>query len=273
MGPAGAGLVRARFDQAVTAEIGPSQQRLAVGIHGELRSGSIRTRCRQYHRALPAGAGNEALLAQPRAAATDDYGLTARFDTDAHRRSRSVEYRTLATGGHRRVRGLPRSRLDAPGSPHRARCSTPRRECHTRIVDGDLRPCSATRVQRLRCFPNACRACIAASDPVETCTDEPCCLLTQSSASDTDASCECLAADDCAAEAESRRQTSVVSQCPPPAEGAPPACAAEAENCRADYLDDNELVGCCAGSICRANARGVPVCQAASETELASAQE
>lgn len=40
-----------------------------------------------------------------------------------------------------------------------------------------------------------------------------------------------------------------------------------------DYLDDNELVGCCAGSICRANARGVPVCQAASETELASAQE
>jgi hypothetical protein len=109
------------------------------------------------------------------------------------------------------------------------------------------------------------------SDEVEACFDTSCCLLTQSSASDTDASCDCVPdITDCDAEAKSRRSTQVVSQCPPPGEGPesmPSACAAAGENCRQSYLDANHLSGCCGGSICKNNATGVPVCQAATAKE------
>lgn len=82
---------------------------------------------------------------------------------------------------------------------------------------------------------------------------------------------ECIEGDasSCEAEAASRRDTKVVDRCPPGADA--PACAALAENCRQQYLDDNGLAGCCDGSVCRANAEGVPICQAASAEEVALA--
>jgi hypothetical protein len=65
------------------------------------------------------------------------------------------------------------------------------------------------------------------------------------------------------------RRASVVAQCPPPAEVEPGPCAKAGENCRYDYLHQHKLDGCCAGSICSANADHIPVCQAASEEDVA----
>lgn len=107
------------------------------------------------------------------------------------------------------------------------------------------------------------------SDEVDDCLDTSCCLLTQTSSDDSAALCECLGSvGDCNAEAKSRRNTSVVTQCPPPGEGKQAKCAADGENCRPDYLRENELSGCCDGSVCKTNAAGVPVCQSATENEL-----
>jgi hypothetical protein len=110
---------------------------------------------------------------------------------------------------------------------------------------------------------------------VDACFDTSCCLLTQSAASDVDATCECLVgAGDCEAEAKSRRQTAVVGQCPPAGEGPEPLqCAADGENCRQQYLDQNQLSGCCQGSICKVNSAQVPVCQSATEDELSALTE
>ena len=107
-----------------------------------------------------------------------------------------------------------------------------------------------------------------------SCIGYGCCLLTQPSTGG-EKTCTCSdAISSCDAEAASRRDTTVVSQCPPPGEGPPPeACAKAGENCRYDYLDKNELAGCCDGTICRANADGVPTCTAASAEEQALARQ
>jgi hypothetical protein len=109
--------------------------------------------------------------------------------------------------------------------------------------------------------------------PVEVCASDGCCLLTEQETDFAYASCECFEGDatSCEAEAASRRNTTVVDRCPPGADA--PACAALAENCRQEYLDDNGLAGCCDGSICRTSTEGVPVCQAASAEEVALAEQ
>lgn len=111
---------------------------------------------------------------------------------------------------------------------------------------------------------------VGGTGEVQACFDTTCCLLTQTSDTDVKATCECLASEDCSAEAASRRNTQVVAQCPPPGEGAPPtseACAAAGENCRYTYLKENGLSGCCEGSVCKNNSTGIPVCQAATKEE------
>jgi hypothetical protein len=110
---------------------------------------------------------------------------------------------------------------------------------------------------------------INSSSPVDDCLDTSCCLLTQTSSADAGATCTCLTTfSDCDAEAKSRRNTAVVRQCPPPGEGPQGQCAVDGENCRHSYLEQNELSGCCEGSVCKVNSAGVPVCQAASDDEL-----
>jgi hypothetical protein len=42
-------------------------------------------------------------------------------------------------------------------------------------------------------------------------------------------------------------------------------------NCRSNYLGQNDLEGCCEGTLCRADANGIPICQTASPEELALA--
>jgi hypothetical protein len=128
----------------------------------------------------------------------------------------------------------------------------------------------------------SCRAYIdspgqaaAVFNEVEACFDTSCCLLTQSSANDSDALCECLPdVADCAAEAKSRRGVEQVSQCPPPGEGpeASTLCAAPGENCGQSYLDQNQLSGCCQGLVCKPNSADVSVCQEATEKELGYAE-
>jgi hypothetical protein len=50
-------------------------------------------------------------------------------------------------------------------------------------------------------------------------------------------------------------------------------CAAELENCRPDYLEENELSGCCEGTRCKLGPGDVPICQVADAEELALAME
>jgi len=109
----------------------------------------------------------------------------------------------------------------------------------------------------------------------EACSAADCCLLVQTSASDRDATCECLASNDCQAEADSRRDAQVVEQCPPAGEvvKSPVACAAEGENCRQQYLQQNQLEGCCEGTVCKPGSGDVPVCQAATAEEQSAARE
>jgi hypothetical protein len=105
------------------------------------------------------------------------------------------------------------------------------------------------------------------SNHVEACFGYPCCLLSEE---DPEApTCACLETTNCAAEAATRPGATPVAQCPPDAK--PPACAAPGENCRYDYLATHDLAGCCTGTICAANADGVPVCQAATEQQTAYA--
>jgi hypothetical protein len=107
------------------------------------------------------------------------------------------------------------------------------------------------------------------SHQVDSCLglDLSCCLMTNKATDFILRTCECVQTSNCQAEAQSRTQTTVVATCPPDAK--PPACAAMNENCRFDYLQQNELAGCCEGTLCRADANGVPVCQTASDGELA----
>jgi len=117
---------------------------------------------------------------------------------------------------------------------------------------------------------------VAGGNPVDQCLITDCCLLTQTSALDTSATCECLASSgtSCDAEAKSRRGAQVVNQCPPEGEapGATKACAANGENCRQQYLDAIALSGCCIGTVCKPNADEVPVCQTATADEQALAR-
>jgi hypothetical protein len=106
---------------------------------------------------------------------------------------------------------------------------------------------------------------------VDVCDDHPCCLLTNHETMASTADCTCIESPDCQAEAASRSGASVVPACPPGVQVTPPACAATNENCRPDYLAQNGLVGCCAGTLCKTGSNGIPVCQAASDAELAQA--
>jgi hypothetical protein len=111
---------------------------------------------------------------------------------------------------------------------------------------------------------------VSARPSVVACATYDCCLLTERETEYSFASCECSnTATSCEAEAASRRNVSVVERCPPGS--ALPPCAAAGENCRPEYLSQNELTGCCAGLLCRANAAGVPTCQPGSPEELAQA--
>lgn len=103
-----------------------------------------------------------------------------------------------------------------------------------------------------------------------------CCLLTERGTDAISAECVCFDTEaSCDAEAASRRNTTAVSECPPPGavERVSPACAAIGENCRGSYLEQNELSGCCPGTICRPNDEQVPVCAVATEEEIQRAAE
>jgi hypothetical protein len=129
--------------------------------------------------------------------------------------------------------------------------------------------------RRWDCFEyrNAC-GCIALgpSDSVASsgrevarCESYACCYLTGSG---TDASCDCDQSTACDSEVESRRDAERVASCPPPAEQEPVRCAAEGENCRASYLSEQRLEGCCSGLLCEPNDEGVPLCQRGSAAEI-----
>jgi hypothetical protein len=111
----------------------------------------------------------------------------------------------------------------------------------------------------------------AISGTAEPCTGFSCCILTESGDSESSATCECFdTTSSCAEEAATRRNASVVSQCPPVEEDTyTPACAAQGENCRPEYLATQGLHGCCSGTICKTTAGGIPICQTASTQEVA----
>jgi hypothetical protein len=142
-----------------------------------------------------------------------------------------------------------------------AACSDPKGEVERDWICFESGSCSCHVVK-----PNTVSG---GSNKVDACFDTSCCLLTQTSASDLKATCECLTdVEDCNAEAASRRGVEVVTQCPPPGEGPEAgACAAAGENCRQSYLEQNELAGCCEGTVCKGNSAGIPVCQAATAEE------
>lgn len=144
-----------------------------------------------------------------------------------------------------------------------AACSDPKGEVDRDWICFESSSCSCHVVK-----PNTVSG---GSNKVDACFDTSCCLLTQTSASDLEATCECLTdVEDCNAEAASRRGVEVVTQCPPAGEAPeskPAACAAAGENCRQSYLAQNELAGCCEGTLCKSNAAGIPVCQAATAEE------
>ncbi len=105
---------------------------------------------------------------------------------------------------------------------------------------------------------------------VTHCVGYRCCLLTEpDDGHATSCSCEDLDAD-CDAEAATRPGTQVVEQCPPADEDPLlEACAEESINCRASYLEEQGLLGCCPGLICKANDDGVSVCLPPSDDEEA----
>jgi hypothetical protein len=150
-----------------------------------------------------------------------------------------------------------------------AACSDPKGEVERKWICFESSSCSCHVVK-----PNTVSG---GSDKVDACFDTSCCLLTQSSKSDLSATCECLPdIEDCDAEASSRRGVEVVTQCPPAGEAPeskPAACAAAGENCRQSYLAQNELAGCCEGTLCKSNASGIPVCQAATAEEQSLLEE
>ena len=113
---------------------------------------------------------------------------------------------------------------------------------------------------------------VGSSNPVVSCATYGCCLLTERETELSFASCECFNTDvSCEAEAATRRDVSVVERCPPGS--ALPPCAAAGENCRPEYLGQNDLAGRCAGLLCRPNEAGVPTCQPGTAEELALATE
>lgn len=98
------------------------------------------------------------------------------------------------------------------------------------------------------------------SEPeVLACRPFSCCLY-EASAEPGSRDCECEdLATDCQAEASSRPGTTVVPTCPP-GEIDTSRCAASGVNCREDFLQEQNLLGCCPGLTCQMNAEGVPVC-------------
>jgi len=130
--------------------------------------------------------------------------------------------------------------------------------------------------RRWDCFEhrNAC-GCIAlgpmdsvasSGRAVARCETYACCYVTGSG---TDATCDCDQSSACDTEVGSRRDAERVASCPPPDEQEPVRCAAEGENCRASYLMEQRLEGCCGGLLCAPNAEGVPLCQPGTAEEIA----
>lgn len=111
---------------------------------------------------------------------------------------------------------------------------------------------------------------ILGTGEVPACQDFSCCLYSPNQKTDWGTgSCECLAADNCTAEASSRPGVTVVPSCPPGATVPPVECAKRSENCRYDYLRGKGLEGCCTGNVCRESSDGVPLCQPATDEEAA----
>jgi len=107
----------------------------------------------------------------------------------------------------------------------------------------------------------------ASFNQVDECSDLGCCLLSQKSASDPDARCDCFQTSaSCEAEARAQAGSVVVSQCPPPGESPNDGkmCIAEGQGCRWGLPGD-----CCSGTLCRPNAEGVQTCQTATSLDLA----
>jgi hypothetical protein len=151
----------------------------------------------------------------------------------------------------------------APGNADTA-STTPTWECS--LSGSDKSACGCTKVMpepgSVHGFSNA----------VDSCQAYSCCLLTKQSATTR---CDCTdGVTSCEAEAATRPGASVVAQCPPASEvpASTSACARTGENCRFDYLAQSHLHGCCAGSICLANADHTPVCQKASAEDVKLAQ-
>jgi hypothetical protein len=109
---------------------------------------------------------------------------------------------------------------------------------------------------------------VGGADQVDVCRQFTCCLLSEEGTDFAKETCECLQTQDCQAEAASRPGTSVIPACPPNSDPTL-RCAAPDENCRDDYLGEHDLTGCCAGTVCRENAAGIPVCLFPSPEEAA----
>jgi hypothetical protein len=77
----------------------------------------------------------------------------------------------------------------------------------------------------------------------------------------------------CQTEVGSRQGATAVPQCPPPGEQAPIKCAKSGENCRASYLREQNLEGCCDGLACKPTADGIPLCQRATKEEIANGKQ
>jgi hypothetical protein len=137
-------------------------------------------------------------------------------------------------------------------------------------------PLPSTRIWN--CLGSSSATCTCNSYPPDTtiyvpnnehCVAYSCCILTETS-DPMNATCKCNdTSPSCSAEAASQPGAQVVTQCPPGAEDPHvTACAAQSVNCRWDYLNSKGLDGCCDGNICKPDTNGIPICQAATPTEI-----
>ena len=105
---------------------------------------------------------------------------------------------------------------------------------------------------------------------VDRCGAYDCCMYSNGVTEDVEATCTCLITEaTCEQEAATRPGAEVVATCPPGAEPVEVLCAANGESCRSDYLRQKGFEGCCEGTLCRQDANGIPICQAASAEDLA----
>ncbi len=95
-------------------------------------------------------------------------------------------------------------------------------------------------------------------EPVYECGPFDCCLLFPDG--DGGMVCDCENSADCAARVASERDSERVERCPPAGSRPRYGCAEPGESCRSDYLERNDLVACCPGTLCADTAPGTSIC-------------